>query len=43
MSIAHLVLHIAVLTGTILLLTRLLPSVRVKSIGTFQWVRGKRD
>jgi len=34
MSIAHLLLHIAVLTGTILLLTRLLPSVRVKSIGS---------
>jgi len=29
----HLLLHIAVLTGTILLLSRLLPSVRVKSIG----------
>ena len=30
----HLLLHIAVLTGTILLLARVLPSVRVKSIGT---------
>src|SRR5262245_21492484 len=30
----HLLLHIAVLTGTILLLARLLPSVRVKSVGT---------
>ena len=29
----HLILHIAVLTGTILLLARLLPSVRVKSVG----------
>ncbi|HMF42899.1 MAG TPA: phage holin family protein [Polyangia bacterium] len=34
MGITHVLLHIAVLTGTILLLARFLPSVRIKSIGS---------
>jgi putative membrane protein len=34
MAITHLVLHLVVLTATVLLLARFLPSVRVKSIGS---------
>jgi putative membrane protein len=34
MGITHVLLHIAVLTATILLLARFLPSVRVKSVGS---------
>src|ERR1044071_5483155 len=34
MIISHLVLHLAVLTVTVLLLARFLPSVRVKSVGS---------
>src|SRR6478736_5232858 len=34
MIIAHLVLHLVVLTATVLLLARFLPSVRVKSVGS---------
>src|SRR3954464_12483858 len=33
MFITHLVLHLVVLTATVLLLARFLPSVRVKSVG----------
>jgi putative membrane protein len=33
MNIPHLVLHLVVLTATILLLARFLPSVRIKSVG----------
>ena len=34
MIITHLVLHLVVLTATVLLLARFLPSVRVKSVGS---------
>ena len=33
MFITHLVLHLVVLTATVLLLARFLPSVRIKSVG----------
>src|SRR6476660_611593 len=34
MAITHLVLHLVLLTATVLLLARFLPSVRVKSVGS---------